>query len=65
MTLCASAGLFQRLGSSALAFSSARRRWALSQSKMPPQQGKRLLDLADGSFDFRAHILVQADHALI
>jgi hypothetical protein len=32
---------------------------------MPPQQGKRLLDLADGSFGFCAHLLFQADRALI
>jgi hypothetical protein len=33
------------LGSSARAFSSARRPSATSQSKMPPQQRHRLLDL--------------------
>jgi hypothetical protein len=32
---------------------------------MPPQQGKRLLDFADGSFGFCAHPRVQADRALI
>jgi hypothetical protein len=41
--------------SSALAFSSSRRRTALSQSKMPPQQGNGLLDVGDLAFGFRAH----------
>jgi hypothetical protein len=41
--------------SSALAFSSSRRRTDLSQSKMPPQQGDRLLDFVDGTLDFGAH----------
>jgi hypothetical protein len=36
---------FQSAGSSAALFSSARRPTARSQSKMPPQQGKILLDL--------------------
>jgi hypothetical protein len=52
---CASCGLFQIDGSSALAFSSSRRRVDLSQSKMPPQQGKGLLDLVDGSMNFGTH----------
>src|SRR6185295_19163955 len=51
----ASWGTFQMAGSSALAFSSARRRVDLSQSKMPPQQGERLLDLFDGALDFGTH----------
>jgi len=38
-----------------LAFSSSRRRSDLSQSKMPPQQGKCLLDIFDGPFDLGAH----------
>src|SRR5215831_12310889 len=41
--------------SSALAFSSSRRRTDLSQSKMPPQQGDGLLDVVDGAYDFGAH----------
>jgi hypothetical protein len=43
------------LGSSAAAFSSARRAFALSQSKMPPQQADSLLDLFDDGLDFGAH----------
>jgi len=42
-------------GSSAAAFSSASRAFALSQSKMPPQQGYCLLDFIDNRFDFGAH----------
>jgi hypothetical protein len=45
MSFCASSGSFQKLGSSALTFSSARRRVAVSTSKMPPQQSHGLLDL--------------------
>jgi hypothetical protein len=41
--------------SSALAFSSSRRRMDLSQSKMPPQQGDGLLDVFDLALDFGAH----------
>jgi hypothetical protein len=51
----ARAGEFQRFGSSAAAFSSARRLLARSQSKMPPQQADRLLDLFDGFLDLRSH----------
>jgi hypothetical protein len=47
--------LFQMAGSSDLAFSSSSRRSALSQSKMPPQQGDGLLDVFDGAGDFGAH----------
>jgi hypothetical protein len=43
------------LGSSARWFSSARRARALSTSKMPPQQPKRLLDLVYDGRNFRAH----------
>ena len=46
---------FQRLGSSAAAFSSARRVLARSQSKMPPQQAECLPDRIDGALDFSAH----------
>jgi hypothetical protein len=43
------------LGFSAFAFSSSRRRMDLSQSKMPPQQGKGLLDLFNGALDLGTH----------
>jgi hypothetical protein len=55
MIFCAASASFQRFGSSALAFSSARRRWALSQSKMPPQQPDRLLGFVYEVLDFGAH----------
>jgi hypothetical protein len=55
MTRLARCGSFHRLESSAKAFSSASRARALSTSKMPPQQQKRLLDLFDDGGDFRAH----------
>jgi hypothetical protein len=45
MTFWAFLASVQRLGSSALAFSEARRSSAVSQSKRPPQEGERLLDL--------------------
>jgi hypothetical protein len=48
-------GSFQIAESSALAFSSSRRRLEASQSKMPPQQAKGLLDVIGGADDFRAH----------
>jgi hypothetical protein len=48
-------GSFQRLGSSASLFSSARRAVDASTSKMPPQQPDRLLDLFNKAFDFGAH----------
>jgi hypothetical protein len=38
MIFCAASASFQKSGFSVKEFSSARRRWALSQSKMPPQQ---------------------------
>jgi hypothetical protein len=57
MIFCAASPSFQSFGSSALAFSSARRRWALSQSKMPPQQPDRLPGLVQEMFDFRAHVV--------
>ena len=49
---------FQRLGSSARAFSSARRRLAVSTSKMPPQQSHGLLGGIEERFDFGAHRLI-------
>jgi len=55
MMRCALPESFQKLGSSAALFSSARRRVAVSTSKMPPQQLERLLDLFDEGLGFRAH----------
>ncbi len=55
MIFCAASALFQRFGSSTLAFSSARRRWAVSTSKMPPQQSHGLLDGLNQRFGFGAH----------
>ena len=55
ITFSASSGSVQRLGSSDLAFSSARRRVAASTSKMPPQQSHGLLDQFDQLFGFGAH----------
>jgi hypothetical protein len=55
MTFCADAGLFQSFGSSALAFRSARRFGAVSQSKMPPQQAQRFLDLVGDVLGLGAH----------
>jgi hypothetical protein len=56
MTFWAASASFQRSGSSALAFSSARRFWAASQSKMPPQQPDRLLGGVHERFDLGAHL---------
>jgi hypothetical protein len=55
MTACAFWGSFQSEGSSARAFSPARRFWAASMSKMPPQQPDGLLDLVDDVGDFGTH----------
>src|SRR6185312_16035578 len=55
MTRWARAWSFHRPGSSASLFSSARRRCAVSTSKMPPQQEHRLLDLFDEFLGFSAH----------
>src|SRR5262245_56770932 len=55
MTFWAACGLLQKLGSSARLFSSAKRVAALSQSKMPPQQGKRLADGLGELLGFGAH----------
>jgi hypothetical protein len=46
---------FQRLGSSACLFSSASCAFALSKSKVPPQQAYGLLDVVDDALGFRAH----------
>jgi hypothetical protein len=55
ITFWAASASFHRSGSSARAFSSARRRVAVSKSKMPPQQSHGLLDLFDERFGFGAH----------
>ncbi|ARN81769.1 hypothetical protein B1812_12540 [Methylocystis bryophila] len=55
MIFCASSASFQRLGSSMRAFSSPRRRVAVSTSKMPPQQSHGLLDLFFQRQRFSAH----------
>jgi hypothetical protein len=55
MVRCALLWSLQNAGSSAALFSSARRRVAVSTSKMPPQQLQRLLDLFDEILGFRAH----------
>jgi hypothetical protein len=51
----ARAASFQSSGFSAAAFSSARRSTAWSQSKMPPQQGKALLDVLGKMRDLGSH----------
>jgi hypothetical protein len=55
MTAWARSESFQSSGFSAAAFSSARRSTALSQSKMPPQQGQTLLDLFRDMRDLGSH----------
>jgi hypothetical protein len=60
MISCAFWGSFQIDGSSERAFSSARRRTALSQSKMPPQQSDGLLHVVDQRRDFSAHDVFSA-----
>jgi hypothetical protein len=55
MTFWAASASFQRFGSSAFPFSSARRRCAASQSKMPPQQPDRLLGGFREVLDLGAH----------
>jgi len=55
MTFWAFLGSFQRFGSSVLAFSSASLMGALSQSKMPPQEGQRFVDVIDQFLRFGAH----------
>ena len=55
MSAWAASWSFQRLGSSARAFSSSRRLSAASQSKMPPQQAQGLLDLVDHGLGLGAH----------
>src|SRR6185312_4111342 len=55
ITRCARAGSSQRLGSSACRFSSASCVFALSKSKMPPQQPNGPLDVFDEADCFCAH----------
>jgi hypothetical protein len=65
MSFCAACGSFQIEESSARAFSSSRRRRALSQSKMPPQQVGGLLDLVGGALNFGTHGGLFTECALI
>src|SRR3974390_1179199 len=65
ITRCPRARSFQRLGFSASLFNSARRRCAVSTSKMPPEQRERLLYLFDKDFGFSAHFLVRAAQAAL
>jgi hypothetical protein len=58
MTRWAAAWEFHNEGSSARAFNSASRFSALSQSKMPPQQGQRSSDLRHHRFGFATHDLI-------
>src|SRR5688572_14861958 len=58
-------GISQSCGSSASAFSSSRRRSALSQSKMPPQQGQGRSDLPRQSFNLGTHGLASSVGALV
>jgi hypothetical protein len=55
MMRCARAVSSHRLGSSASVFSSASRAFALSKSKVPPQQSDRPLDVFNDTLNFRAH----------
>ena len=55
ISFCAAAASFHSVGSSARLFSSARRASATSQSKMPPQQRDRLLDLVVQGVGFGGH----------
>jgi hypothetical protein len=57
-------GFSQSCGSSANAFSSSSRRSALSQSKMPPQQGQGRADLPRQSFNLGTHDLASQVGAL-
>jgi len=55
ITDCAALVSFQRFGSSARAFSAASFSSTAAGSKTPPQQGERLLDLADDGLDLGFH----------
>jgi phosphoglycerate dehydrogenase-like enzyme len=50
-------GSAQKFGFSVRAVRSSSRAWAVSQSKMPPQQVQHLLDFGDGLGRFGAHFL--------
>jgi hypothetical protein len=58
ITLWARSASFQKFGSSASAFSSARRRSAAAGSKTPPQQFQRLLDLFGQRRNLGTHVVV-------
>jgi hypothetical protein len=58
MVTRAFSGLFQNSGDSVCAVSASSRSSAVSQSKMPPQQGQNLLDVGDGGFNFRTHFKI-------
>src|SRR5262249_35812356 len=57
INFCALCASFQRLGSSAAAFSSSRRLRRLSQSKAPPQHSEGLLELVFDTVDVYCHHL--------
>jgi hypothetical protein len=59
-SFCARSGFDQSAGSSAREFSSASLWTARSQSKMPPQQFERGLDVADCCLDFVLHAVLRA-----
>jgi hypothetical protein len=52
-------GSAQKFGFSVRAVRSSSLAWAVSQSKMPPQQAYDLLDFGDDLGDFGAHIRPQ------
>jgi hypothetical protein len=56
MVRCALAWSFQKDGSSVALFNSARRRVAVSTSKMPPQQSNGPPDVFDEALGFGAHV---------
>jgi hypothetical protein len=55
MSSRAFSGSFQKSGDSDWAFRLSMRGWAVSQSKMPPQQAYDLLDFKDDLLDFHTH----------
>jgi hypothetical protein len=63
ISFCAVSGSFQSAGSSALTFSSARRRCEASTSKMPPQQSDGLLNVGFQRKRFGAHGFPKLDSA--
>src|SRR5512138_3163669 len=60
LTAWAASGSFQSVGSSTRAFSSSSLRRAGSQSKTPPEQFDRLLDVGLRSLDIRSHGKLQS-----